>query len=601
MTSEAFGGMLGRIEQQLIAKGGKEMECFYNVVLHINLSQRSFEEERIDDRVYKELLGGKGLGAYLLLNNTKAGLDPLSEDNVIIFAVGPVTDTRVFGSSRYGAFTKSPLTCIFGESYAGGSVAEQISRTGYDAIIIKGASREPVYLEISNRNVGFHDASHIWGKDTYATEDAIREEIGIKDAGIAVIGPAGENLVRFAVIENNYWRSLGRTGTGAVLGSKKIKAVAFHGNVRRKVAKAKLLNQFWRDTGSKAKTDAGAIAYKKLGTPMLVAATNKAGAFPTKYWTAGTFDKWQNICADALLQKCKVKPKSCPKCFLACGNLTEIVDGRHRGLIIEGPEYETIYAFGGLCLIDDIREIAYLNDICDRLGIDTITAGNLVAFTIEASRRKAIDEKIEYGDADGVAELLNKIAQKEGIGAILAEGIRYASKEWGLEDLAIHVKGMEPPGYEPRVLKGMGLAYATSDRGACHLRATFYKAELSGMIAPDQIEGKAEMVIDFEDRHTLFDSLIICRFFRDLYPWEAISTLIHATTGMNLDKKQLQRTASNITNKAREFNLREGMKRTDDALPKRFFEERLEDSGKLLPSTEFGKMLSDYYRLKGWR
>jgi aldehyde:ferredoxin oxidoreductase len=334
---------------------------------------------------------------------------------------------------------------------------------------------------------------------------------------------------------------------------------------------------------------------------MLVAATNKAGAFPTKYWTAGTFDKWQNISADALLQKCKVKPRACPKCFLACGNLTEIIDGRHRGLIIEGPEYETIYAFGGLCLIDDIREIAYLNDICDRLGIDTITAGNLVAFTIEASRRKAIDEKIEYGDADGVAELLNKISQKEGIGAILAEGIRYASKEWGLEDLAIHVKGMEPPGYDPRVLKGMGLAYATSDRGACHLRATFYKAELSGMIAPDQIEGKAEMVIDFEDRHTLFDSLIICRFFRDLYPWEAISTLIHATTGMNLDKRQLQMTASNITSKAREFNLREGMKRTDDTLPKRFFEERLEDSGKLLPSTEFGKMLSDYYRLKGWR
>jgi len=270
-------------------------------------------------------------------------------------------------------------------------------------------------------------------------------------------------------------------------------------------------------------------------------------------------------------------------------------------LIIEGPEYETINAFGGLCLIDDIREIAYLNDICDRLGMDTITAGNLVAFAIEASRRKAIDEKIEYGDADGVAELLNRIAQKAGIGAILAEGIKYASKKWCLEDLAIHVKGMEPPGYDPRVLKGMGLAYATSDRGACHLRATFYKAELSGMIAPDQIEGKAEMVIDFEDRHTLFDSLIICRFFRDLYPWQAISALIHATTGMNLDKKQLQRTASNITNKAREFNLREGMKRGDDALPKRFFEDRLEDSSKLLSSSDFEKMLADYYKLKGWR
>jgi len=576
------------------------MDGFYNKVLKVDVSQRSFEEEPIDDEVYRQLLGGKGLGTYLLLNNTRAGLDPLSADNAIIFATGPVTDTKVFGSSRYGVFTKSPLTGIYCESYAGGSVAEPMSRTGYDSIIIKGASEKPLWLEISNGKVIFHDASHLWGKGTYETEDAIREEVGIKDAGVAVIGPAGERLVRFAVIENNYWRSVGRAGAGTVLGSKKVKGIAFHGDKKRKVARTDLLNALWKETGSKAKTNKGAMAYKKLGTPMLVAITNKAGAFPTKYWSSGTFDKWQDISADALLERCRVKSRACPKCFLACGNLTEVVDGRHQGLIIEGPEYETIYAFGGLCLIDDIREIAYLNDICDRLGMDTMTAGNLAAFTIEASHRKSIGEKIEYGDVDGIAELLSKIARKEGIGDILAEGIVYASKEWGLEDLAIHVKGLEPAGYDPRVLKGMGLAYATSDRGACHLRATVYKAELSGIIPADQIEGKAEMLIDFEDRHTLFDSLIICRFFRDLYPWEAISVIINATTGMDLNKKQLQRIASNITNKAREFNLREGMSEADDTLPKRFFEEKLKDSGKVLLKSDFQKMLSDYYRLKGW-
>jgi len=576
------------------------MDGFYNKVLHINLSQRSFEEEPLDDKVYTRLLGGKGLATHLLLNNTKAGLDPLSEGNVIIFATGPVTDTKLFGSSRYGVFTKSPLTGIYCESYAGGSVAEPMSRAGYDAIIIKGASEKPLWLEISNGKVIFHDASHLWGKDTYETEDVIREEVGIRDAGIAVIGPAGERLIRFAVIENNYWRSVGRAGAGTVLGSKKVKGIAFYGDKKRKVARTDLLNALWKETGSKAKANKGAMAYKKLGTPMLVAITNKAGAFPTKYWSSGTFDKWQDISADALLERCRVKSRACPKCFLACGNLTEVVDGRHQGLIIEGPEYETIYAFGGLCMIDDIREIAYLNDICDRLGMDTMTAGNLAAFTIEASHRKSIGEKIEYGDVDGIAELLNKIARKEGIGAILAEGIVYASKEWGLEDLAMHVKGLEPAGYDPRVLKGMGLAYATSDRGACHLRATVYKAELSGMIPPDQIEGKAEMLIDFEDRHTLFDSLIICRFFRDLYPWEAISVIINATTGMDLDRRQLQRIASNITNKAREFNLREGMSKADDTLPKRFFEEKLKDSGKVLLKSDFQKMLSDYYRLKGW-
>ena len=576
------------------------MDGFHNRVLHVNLSQRSFEEEPVNDEIYKRLLGGKGLATHLLLNNTKAGLDPLSEDNAIIFATGSATDTKVFGSSRYGVFTKSPLTGIYCESYAGGTVAEPLSRTGYDAVVIKGASSKPIYLEISDGNVEFRDASHIWGKDTYEAEDAIRKEVGIKDAGIAVIGPAAENLVRFALIENNYWRSAGRAGAGTVLGSKKVKGIAFYGDRKRKVARNDLLDKLWKDMGGKAKTNPAAIAYKKLGTPMLVAVTNMAGVFPTKYWSSGTFDKWQNISADALLERCKVKPHGCPKCFLLCGNLTEVVDGRHKGLIIEGPEYETIYAFGGLCMIDDIREIAYLNDICDRLGMDTMTAGNLAAFTIEASHRKSIGEKIEYGDVDGIAELLNKIARKEGIGAILAEGIRHASKEWGLEDLAIHVKGLEPAGYDPRVLKGMGLAYATSDRGACHLRATVYKAELSGIIPPDQIEGKAELLIDWEDRHILFDTLILCRFFRDLYPWEVLSLLVNATTGMELDKEQLGTIAANIINKTREFNLREGMKREDDTLPKRFFEEKLEDSGKVLLKSDFQKMISDYYRLRGW-
>jgi len=414
------------------------MDGFHNRVLYVDLSQRSFEEEPIDDKVYKEFLGGKGLGTYLLLKNTKAGVDPLSADNVIIFATGPATDTRVFGSSRFGAFTKSPLTGIYCESYSGGSVAEPMSRTGYDAIIVKGAAEKPIYLEISPGKVIFHDAAHLWGKDTYESEDAIREEVGRKDAGVIVIGPAGERLVKCAVIENNYWRSLGRTGPGAVLGAKKVKGIAFYGDVKRQIAKPDILGNLWKDTGAKAKTDPGAAAYKKLGTPMLVALNNAAGSFPTKYWTSGFYDKWENISADALLARCKVKSTACPKCFLACGKLTEVVDGRHQGLRIEGPEYETIYTFGGLCMIDDIREIAYLNDICDRLGMDTITAGNLAAFTIEASHRKSIGEKLEYGDVDGIAELLHKIARKEGIGAILAEGIRYAAKEWW------SLRGMSP-------------------------------------------------------------------------------------------------------------------------------------------------------------
>ena len=576
------------------------MYGFYGKILLIDPGKRSFKEQPIADQLYAELLGGKGLATHLLLQYLETGIDPLSGDNIIIFATGPATNTRVFGSSRYGVFTKSPLTGIYCESYAGGSVAEPLNSTGYDAIVITGAATTPIYLEISHKHVTFHDASHLWGMDTYQAEDTIRNEIKAKNAGVVVIGPAGENLVRFAVIENDYWRSASRTGAGTVLGSKKIKGIAFHGNEARDVANTKILNRLWRQIADRGKTDSGAIAYKKYGTPMLVAPVNKIGAFPTRYWSSGIFDKWQEISADALLSKCSVRPKSCPKCFLACGNLIQVIDGRHKGLCIEGPEYETIYAFGGLCLIDDIREIAYLNDICDRLGMDTITAGNLAAFTIEASRRRIIDDKFDYGDVDAIAELLLKISSREGIESILSEGIQYASKQWSMEDMAIHVKGLEPAGYDPRVLKGMGLAYATADRGACHLRATIYKAELSGMIEPDQIEGKAEMLIDFEDRHTLFDSLILCRFFRDLYPWDIISEIVEGTTGIRANQNQLRTIATNITNKVREFNLREGMLKSSDTLPARFFNEKLEDSGKVLLKPDFDRMISDYYRLRGW-
>jgi aldehyde:ferredoxin oxidoreductase len=573
---------------------------FHNKVLHIDLSQRSFEEEPIDDAIYREFLGGKGLATHLLLKNTKAGVKPLSPENVIILATGPATDTRTYGSCRYGVFTKSPLTGIYCESYSGGRMAEPLSRTGYDAIIIKGASKKPVYLEITHQKVIFHDASHLWGKDTFATEDAIREEVGRRDAGIGTIGPAGENLVKFALIENDRWRSAGRAGAGAVLGAKKIKGIAGYGDVKRQIAHPEMAAALWEEMREACKKDPGAQRFYSEGTVQMVTATNKGGAFPTKYWTSGTFDQWQNLTMQKAREQCDVKSRACPKCCLACAKLFKVTTGRHKGLRVEGPEYETIAVFGGLCLIGDIREVAYLNDICDRLGLDTISAGNVAAFAIEASHRKPIGEKIEYGDVDGISELLHKITRREGIGAILAEGVRHAAKEWGLEDLAVHVKGLEPPGYEPRVLKGMGLTYATGDRGADHLRATFYKAELSGMIDPDQLEGKAELLIDFEDRHTLFDALILCRFFRDMYSWQRLSLVIEATTGMKLDKPRLQKLALGITNQAREFNLREGMTAADDTLPKRFFEERLEDSGKVFLKSDFDRMLADYYRLKGW-
>ncbi len=271
----------------------------------------------------------------------------------------------------------------------------------------------------------------------------------------------------------------------------------------------------------------------------------------------------------------------------------------HNGLIIEGPEYETIYTFGGLCMIDSIEEIAYLNHLCDGLGMDTITAGNLCAFAMAAFEQGRSDYEIHFGDAEETATLLKLISERKEIGQLLSTGIIPTAKTWGMEDQAVHVKGMEPAGYDPRVLKGIGLGYATSDRGACHLRATFYKPELAGIIDPDQIEGKAKVFVDFEDRLTLFDSMILCKFFRDIYPWELLGTLVSASTGIDGSRENLQKIAQTISSKARQFNLREGMTIEHEKLPAAFYK-KLEDSGAVITEDEFGILIKEYYSLREW-
>jgi aldehyde:ferredoxin oxidoreductase len=252
-------------------------------------------------------------------------------------------------------------------------------------------------------------------------------------------------------------------------------------------------------------------------------------------------------------------------------------------------------------MVHELKEIAYLNDICDRLGMDTITAGSLCAFAMEASEMGRIKEKIAWGDADKIAELLHDITYKKGLGAILAEGIRHGAKVWDMENVAIHVKGLDPAGYDPRVLKGMGLACATSDRGACHLRTTFYKPELAGTIPMDQMEGKAKLFLEFEDRFNIHDALILCRFYRDLYwDWHFLSTIAELTTGLKLNEKGLRKISSTIQNETRQFNLREGITSKDDTLPKRFFDEPLGKDGKTIQREDLHKMLQDYYSLRGW-
>jgi len=576
------------------------MKGFFGKLLRINLTTRTYVVEEISEDILKTYLGGRGLASYLLLENLKTGIDPLSRDNKLIFVTGPATGTGMWGSSRYGVFSKSPQTGLYGEATSGGKVAPQMRKTGYDAIILEGVADMPLSLEISDQQVVFRNASDLWGKDTYETEDKILAEVGVPEAQAIVIGPAGENLVRFACIENNYWRSAGRTGMGAVMGSKKVKAIVFHGQAQAEISDPELLKDLIKALTAKAKGNVGVKAYQTYGTTQMVKTMNCAETFPTKYWSKGIYENWKELSGDTLLAEHEVKPNACPTCFLACGKLTTVSKGIYSGLKVEGPEYETIYAFGGLCCIGDLAEILHLNDLCDRLGMDTITAGNLVAFTMEAVLRGKVEANLSYGDALGVADLLVDIAKVRGLGVILSQGIKPAAKVWDLEDIAIHVKGLEPSGYDPRVLKGMGLAYATSTRGACHLRATFYKAELSGMIDPAITQGKAEMFIDFENRLTLFNAQILCVFYRDMILWPELRQLVKALTGWDYTQPELEEIANRIVTLTKVFNLREGATREQDTLPKRMFREPLNEGRDVITVEELDFMLDEYYKLRGW-
>lgn len=581
------------------------MQGFFNKFLDIDLNTKSDQVVPLSDEVLAETLGGKGLAIKLLLAQNPPGVDPLAPENRLIFATGPLTNTPIWGACRHGVFTKSPQTGFFSESYSGGTAAEPMAASGFDAVVIKGAADKPIWIEVSPEGVKYHPADELWGMDTFASEDWVKDWIKenrpeARRPAVVVIGPAGENQVSFAVIENDYWRSAGRTGVGAVMGSKNIKAIAFWGSQKKELADEKDAKAFVKELAAQAKEDAGVKAYNSMGTPMMVDVMSHVGSFPSRYWHEGTVAHREDINAAALHERCEVRPHACLKCFIACGRLATVKEGRHKGLRIEGPEYETIFSFGGLCEVDSIEEIAYLNDVCDRLGMDTISGGNLVGLAIEAYKQGKSDYAIEYGDVDRMVELLEDISAKRGLGAILAKGIKQASAELGMADQAIHVKGLEPAGYDPRVLKGMGLAYGTSPRGACHMRSTFYKPELAGIVESDQIEGKAKVFAEWEDRLTFFDTLVLCRFYRDLYQWEQLGRMVKAVTGLDLSDDDMRAIARRATDQIRRFNLQEGLTPADDKLPKRFYTEVLPETGKVITEEEMDLMLKEYYEVRGW-
>ena len=580
------------------------MKGYMGKIARIDLTSGKTSIEELKEEVARKYLGGKGLGAYLLYYSLRPHTEPCDPGNILIFAAGPLTGTSFPTASRGSVITRSPLTGTFLDSYAGGLFGPCIKYSGFDGLMITGKATSPVYLVVDNGRCSIHDARHLWGLSTSETETRLIGELKQADSdkmSIASVGPGAENGVRFSGIVTDR-RMFGRGGAGTVMGSKNLKAIVLKGENRIEVADESgfktVVKSCQQKIAEHPMTKRGG-QFRRFGTMDTVDLTQETGTLPTRNWQENTFDHAEQITGTAFL-KYVTRSRACYLCPIGCSRDTKALVGGSE-YVTEGPEYETIYAFGGLCMIHEIEEIAYLNDICDRLGMDTISAGSLCAFAMEASEMGRIQERISWGDVDRIAQLLHDISSKKGIGAILAEGIRHAAKTWEMEDVAIHVKGLDPAGYDPRVLKGMGLANATSDRGACHLRATFYKAELAGMIPMDQMEGKAKLFLEFEDRFNIHDSLILCRFYRDLYwDWSYLSTIVEMTTGLKLDEAGLRKISSTIQNETRRFNLREGMTPKDDTLPKRFFDEPLGKEGKTIRREDLRRMLQDYYALRGW-
>ncbi|WP_456478334.1 aldehyde ferredoxin oxidoreductase family protein [Geoglobus ahangari] len=539
----------------------------------VDVGSRNVKLSRIPEKDEKELIGGKGIATKLLLNIPKKA-DPLSPENAVIFAVGPVNSFRLSGASRMTAVFKSPLTGGYGESQCGGFAPHEMALTGINALMITGRSDKPVYLVVEDGSVEVKLADHLWGLDAFETEEALRKDEG---GEVIAIGQAGENLVRFACITHRRGRQFGRAGGGAVLGSKRVKAIVFKGDGESRSDKE--FEEFLDD-----QVIPKLSALQEYGTPNIMWLVNKSKSLPSYYWEKSEFDI-ESIDAEAML-KYFVRRNACYACKVACGRIS-----RTERAEVEGPEYETLYAFGSLLGNSNLKSIIEANELADRLGMDTISLGNAIGFAITLSRLGKIDERLDFGEGEKYVELVRKVAFREGIGNLLAEGVAGMEKLTGVE--GVHVNGLEPPAYDPRGIFGVALAYSTSPRGACHMRSCAYRPNLAGQLDRLSPEGQPQLVKELEDFYAVVDSLVYCRFLalpQIGMGWEDVARLLKISTGRKYGVEQLKRIGHRIHSMAWEFNRREGI--GYGRLPSKLFEYGLRRE-------DFERMLEEYKKLRG--
>lgn len=580
------------------------MYGYHGKILRINLKERSIKKEDLDLNLAKKFLGGRGLAEKILMDEVDAKIDALSPENKLIIATGPLSGTPSPTGGRYMAVTKSPLTGTIASSNSGGRWGAELKFAGYDLIILEDKADSPVYISIQDDNVEIKDAAHLWGEVTSKVTKTLKEELGEK-VKVLNIGPAGEKLSKIAAIINDEDRAAGRSGVGAVMGSKNLKAIAVMGTGKVPVHNPELLKEVVSRVNKKIRengvTGEGLPTY---GTAVLINIINENGALPTNNFQLSQFDKAEEISGETLAEKYLVKKVGCYGCPIACGRWCK-VDGEE----ICGPEYETIWGYGADCGVSDLKAITYANHICNELGIDTISASTTIAAAMELYQKGLIKEEevdgipLTWGSTEAILEWTKRMGNREGLGDKLAEGSYRLGEMYGAPEVSMTVKKQEIPAYDPRAIQGQGLSYATSNRGGCHVRGYMISPEILGL--PEKLDrfaldGKAQWTKIFQDLTAAIDSLGVCLFTSFAMGAEDYSDLYNAVCGTDYTATSLLEAGERIWNIERMFNLESGLSAADDTLPKRLLEDGIAEGPSKGSIHSLSELLPEYYAVRGW-
>jgi aldehyde:ferredoxin oxidoreductase len=585
---------------------------FQGRLLVVDLGSRSAQTLPLDSSYCRLFLGGVGLATRLLWDYSSPGVDPLSPENPMVFATGPLTGTMMPAASKYAIATKSPLTGFIGDSLSSSGWPLALKRAGYDAMVVLGAATEPTYLFIDDERVYFRRAGAIWGGECWETEQRIRQELGDDGVQVASIGVAGERLVRYACVANGYGRQAGRTGPGAVMGSKKLKAIAVRGTRTVEVADAAILRDGCVDLYQRTQ-GAATEKYRTLGTAGNVLVLNALAALPTRNFRQSTFEGAERVSGEWFHQRHLSKVVACAGCSIGCDHIYRISDGPHAGNQV-AMDYESLYALGPLCGVDDANAILRASELCDQYGTDTMSTGVSIAWAMECFERGLISREmaegldLRFGNGDALVTMVERIGKRQGLGRLLGEGVKRAAAEigGGSERFAMQVKGLEMPGYEPRSLKTLALGLAVGTRGACHNRSAAYEVDLSAKV--DRLSGergRGSLAMAQEDFAATLDSLGVCKFLRKCFDafYAETSALFRAGTGLEMTTEELQKVGERVSNLKKAYNVREGWKPQDDWLPDRLFDEPLPTGiakGTVLTREELREMIQGYYEARGW-